>query len=242
MRSSALQLSLCTAVFFSACKHDEPVHTPGAPTAPDSFSTQGVPRETGPITAKPDETPTTGAAATQQPIVELPPASPIPPNPAFLPDITDPPDNPTTPEKVALGYLLFFDKRLSKDDSMACENCHHTDKAWTEGQALSAKVGGGMNTRNAPTVLNIGYHTSFYWDGRMPTLEAVCNAAWTGQIGAKPADVAAKLNANPNYRAHFMRAFGAPATDKNIPMAFASFLRAVGFQDAPLTALEMRIS
>ena len=43
-----------------------------------------------------------------------------------------------------------------------------------------------MNKRNAPTVLNLGFHTSWYWDGRMPTLEAVSNAAWKGQLGADP--------------------------------------------------------
>jgi cytochrome c peroxidase len=82
-----------------------------------------------------------------------------------------------------------------------------------------------MNKRNAPTMLNLGYHAEFYWDGRMPTLEAVSNAAWKGQLGADPATVAAKLNAIPVYKAHFQRAFGKDATAENVPQAFAAFLR-----------------
>src|SRR5215470_14955786 len=147
------------------------------------------------------------SAPAAEPSVQLPPAPPIPPTPPFLPTLEDPKENPTTPEKVALGYLLFFDKLLSKDRTMSCESCHHPELAWTEGKAVSPKVGGALNKRNAPTMLNIGYHTSFYWDGRMPTLEAVSKAAWTGQLGADPASVATGLNTNATYRAYFMRAF-----------------------------------
>jgi cytochrome c peroxidase len=168
----------------------------------------------------------------------LPTTPPIPPTPAFLPSVVDPPENPTTPEKVALGYALFFDKRISKDGSMACENCHHPDRAWTDGQPVSAKVGGALNTRNSPTMVNLAYHTSFYWDGRMPTLEAVSNAAWTGQLGAKPEVVAQTLNGIAGYRAHFRGAFGSDATTKNVPMALASFLRALKSGDAPWDKFE----
>ena len=51
----------------------------------------------------------------------------------------------------------------------------------------------------------------FSWDGRAPTLEAVSLAAWRGQLGADPAEVAKKLNAVPVYKALFTRAFSAPA-------------------------------
>jgi len=177
-------------------------------------------------------------APAAEPSVQLPPAPPIPPTPPFLPTLEDPKENPTTPEKVALGYLLFFDKLLSKDRTMSCESCHHPELAWTEGKAVSPKVGGAPNKRNAPTMLNIGYHTSFYWDGRMPTLEAVSKAAWTGQLGADPASVATGLNTNATYRAYFIRAFNSPATAENIPMALASFLRALKSGNAPYDKFE----
>src|SRR5690242_18371249 len=67
------------------------------------------------------------------PLVAIPPAPALPVAPAHLPPVEEPADNPTTPEKAYLGSMLFFDKRLSKDDSMACEGCHHIDKAYTSG-------------------------------------------------------------------------------------------------------------
>ncbi len=237
MRSVGFLVGFCALTCLQSCRHDEPVHTEALPAPPFGYAEDMTPRDSS-VTTTAFDVPSGPPPAKPAPKVDLPPAPPIPPTPAFLPDIQDPSDNPTTPEKVTLGYLLFFDKRISKDGTMACEGCHHTDKGWTEGQAVSAKVGGAMNTRNAPTMLNVGYFTSFYWDGRMPTLEAVCNAAWTGQLGAKPEAIAEKLNAVPPYRAYFLRAFDSDATAKNIPMALASFLRALKSGDAPWDKFE----
>jgi cytochrome c peroxidase len=167
------------------------------------------------------------------PKVELPPAPQIPLTPPPLSEPEDSKDNPTTAEKVALGHQLFFDPRLSKDDSKACVNCHLPDRGWTSGNATDAKVGGAMNKRNAQTVLNLAYHSAFYWDGRKPTLEAVSAAAWTGQLGADPAAIAAKLNANDVYNAEFHRAFKEEATSDNIPKALAAFLRALKNANSP---------
>src|SRR6266849_4765583 len=72
----------------------------------------------------------TAAADLAEALQKLPPAPPIPDTPIFLPAVEEPRDNPTTPEKVWLGYQLFFDKRLAKDGSMSCESCHHPDLAW----------------------------------------------------------------------------------------------------------------
>src|SRR5206468_2056295 len=82
------------------------------------------------------------------------PAPPIPETPPFLPAVEESQDNPTTPEKVALGYKLFYDKRLSRDGSMSCESCHHPDQAYTSGNPVDPRVGGSMNKRNAPTMEN----------------------------------------------------------------------------------------
>ncbi len=128
----------------------------------------------------------TAAADLAEALQKLPPAPPIPDTPIFLPAVEEPRDNPTTPEKVWLGYQLFFDKRLAKDGSMSCESCHHPELAWTSGNPTDPKVGGGANKRNAPTVENVAYYHSFYWDGRAPTMEAVSAAAWKGQLGADP--------------------------------------------------------
>lgn len=174
-------------------------------------------------------------SATPAPKVELSPAPALPALPKGLPELSSPAENPTTPEKAELGWKLFFDKRLSKDGSAACAQCHHVDKAFTSGAALDAKVGGAMNKRNAPQMYNLGYHTTFYWDGRVPTLEAVSLAAWKGQLGADPATVAKTLNAVPVYKALFDRAFGTTggATAENVPQALAAFFRALTSGNSP---------
>jgi cytochrome c peroxidase len=162
-----------------------------------------------------------------EPLVELSPAPPLPAAPLGAPEGSTPASNPLTAEKAELGWKLFFDPRLSKDGTQSCESCHHIARAYTSGAALDAKVGGAMNKRNAPQVLNLGSHPSFYWDGRAPTLEAVSAAAWKGQLGADPAASAQALNEVKGYKALFVRAFGEPATKENVPQALASFFRAL---------------
>ena len=168
-----------------------------------------------------------------EPQVELAPAPELPRAPLGLSPVKASAENPLTPEKAELGWKLFFDPRLSKDGTQACESCHHIEKAYTSGAALDAKVGGAMNKRNAPQMLNLGYHASWYWDGRAASLEAVSSAAWKGQLGADPATSAQALNQVPVYKALFVRAFGEPASPANVPMALASFLRALQSGNSP---------
>lgn len=178
------------------------------------------------------QTPPMQAAAPVPPPVELPAPPELPAVPLGLVEVRQPEDNPTTPEKAALGHLLFFEPRMSKDGSTGCVACHLIEKAYTSGRAVDTKVSGVVNTRNAPTMVNIGFHSTFYWDGRMPTLEAVSNASWKGQLGADPQVVAATLNGVPEYKALFQRAFGEDATADNIPKALAAWLRTLQSGDS----------
>ena len=204
--------ALCfAALLLAGCPKEVPPsdQTQAAPPPADAGTTQAA--------AEP--------APPSRPKVTLPPAPEVPLAPAHLSDVEDSKDNPTTAEKVALGHQLFWDPRLSKDGSMACAACHVPEKNWATSNPVDNKVGGAANKRHTPVVVNLAYHSSFYWDGRMPTLEAVCNAAWKGQLGADPAEVAARLDANDTYHALFQRAFNEGATPDNIPKAFAAFLR-----------------
>ena len=104
--------------------------------------------------------------------------------PAFKPprgledmEIPVPADNALTPGKIKLGEQLFFDKRLSKSKAMSCETCHVPEKGWTDGQKLSAKFDGSLNTRHTPTLYGAGYYSELYWDGRAKGLEAQILAA-----------------------------------------------------------------
>ena len=82
-----------------------------------------------------------------------------------------PPDNPQTPEKIALGQKLFFDGRLSVDGTVACSTCHDPTRAFTDGRPTSIGIKGRVGERNAPTILNALYNKTQFWDGRVKTLE-----------------------------------------------------------------------
>ena len=82
-----------------------------------------------------------------------------------------PESNRLTKEKVALGRRLFFDKRLSRDGTVACATCHAPKRAFSDGRAVARGVGGVEGTRNSPAIVNRGYGSLFFWDGRAKTLE-----------------------------------------------------------------------
>lgn len=79
--------------------------------------------------------------------------------------------NPLTRDKVALGRRLFFDKRLSRDGSLACATCHDPKRAFSDGRAVAIGISGAQGTRNSPALINRGYGAAFFWDGRAPSLE-----------------------------------------------------------------------
>ncbi len=136
-----------------------------------------------------------------------------------------PADNALTAEKAALGKTLFFDKRLSKDGSMSCQTCHVHEKAWSDGLDVSPKVDGSKNTRNSPSLYNVGYQPHFYWDGRAATMEGNVEAAWKSHMGGDPDGMAKALAGIPAYVAAFKMAFDAAPTGATIVQALTSFVR-----------------
>ena len=167
-------------------------------------------------------------------------ATPLPaPGPeAINQPMTIPADNPITMEKIALGKQLFFDKRLSKTGQMSCETCHVPEKGWTDGLPLSPKFDGSMNTRSSPTLLNVGFQKEWYWDGRAKTLEAQVLAAWKGQMGGDPDQVAMTLSGIEAYKTAFEKAMGGPPTADRIVKALASFVRTIKSENAPYDKYE----
>jgi cytochrome c peroxidase len=143
---------------------------------------------------------------------------------------TAPKENPPTPEKWALGQLLFWDARLSPAGTHSCETCHHPDKGWTDGLSVSKKADGKDNTRHSPTLYNVAYNQSFYWDGRAKTLEDQIKAAWDGQMGAKDkhAEVVKRIGELAGYKEAFKKAFGSETpTDDQVIKALATFVRSI---------------
>jgi cytochrome c peroxidase len=150
-----------------------------------------------------------------------------------LPPIVHPENNPTSPEKVALGAQLFVDKRLSGNGSMSCQGCHYRELGWTHGIAFSKRVDGQTNTRRSPPLYNVGHQTIWYWDGRSATMEAQTTAAWRNQMSADPAKIAEALNAIPAYKAQFNKIYGMDATGENIVRSLTAYLRTKNSDNSP---------
>jgi cytochrome c peroxidase len=170
-------------------------------------------------------------------IVEKPIGVPISVKvPLGLPPLPVPADNPVTAETVALGRKLFYDRRLSADNTISCANCHSPQLGFTDGRKHSTGVGGKVGTRNAPTVLNAAYGTAQFWDGRAASLELQA----AGPI-ANPVEMnqthevsVSKLSADPEYKSMFEAAFGpSPITITKVEKAIASFERTMISGNSP---------
>jgi cytochrome c peroxidase len=160
---------------------------------------------------------------------------------AFPTEIVQPPDNPTTPEKVELGRLLFFDPILSDDNTLSCAHCHHPHLGFSDGLPRSRgrggagagreRTGGIELTRGAPSLWNTVYNHRQFWDGRAAHLEEQARMVITTpeEVNADPAELVRELKAIPEYRALFDKAFGGKdgesITFKNVTYAIAAFQR-----------------
>lgn len=82
-----------------------------------------------------------------------------------------PADNPTTPAKVRLGKMLFFDSRLSSTGTVSCFSCHNVMEGGDDHRPVSIGVEAQRGGRNAPTVWNAAFLSVQFWDGRAATLE-----------------------------------------------------------------------
>ena len=79
--------------------------------------------------------------------------------------------NPTSPAKVKLGHALYFDKRLSKNNTISCNSCHNLSTSGVDNLSFSPGDAGENGGRNSPTVLNAALHSSQFWDGRAKDVE-----------------------------------------------------------------------
>jgi cytochrome c peroxidase len=144
-----------------------------------------------------------------------------------------------TSEKVALGKKLYFDVRLSVNNTQSCNSCHRLDDnlAGVDNLALSPGAHGKTGTRNAPTVLNAGWHVSQFWDGRADDLVEQAKAPILNPVEMAMPDemsVVKKLRAMEEYVASFRNAFPGvedAVTYQHLAEAIAAFERTLRTQD-----------
>ncbi len=166
-----------------------------------------------------------------------------PPKPPLgLPPVQWPEDNPYSAAKAELGRLLYFDTRLSSDGTISCASCHATEKAFTDGAAVSTGISGQKGGRSAPTVINRAYSTLQFWDGRAASLEEQAKGPIANPIemtAEKTADAAhatgvKRIRAVKDYEKRFEQVFGTrELTIDHIAKAIATFERTVYSGNAP---------
>ncbi|BBG66011.1 cytochrome c551 peroxidase [Hydrogenimonas sp.] len=147
-----------------------------------------------------------------------------------------PKNNRITPERIELGKFLYFDTRLSRDNTISCATCHNPALGWSDGEPKAVGIEGRRGPRNSPTVLNTAYQRHQFWDGRAKSLEEQA-------LGPIQADVemdmdldklVERLNGIKGYRELFEKAYpGEGITKDTIAKAIATFERTVVSTEAP---------
>ncbi|MEM1114118.1 MAG: cytochrome c peroxidase, partial [Pseudomonadota bacterium] len=139
-----------------------------------------------------------------------------------LPDFRD----GFTPLEIDLGRYLFFDPVLSVDGTVSCASCHKPDMGFSDGLGRSVGHGGDLLPRSAPSLWNMAFLKSFFWDGRATTLEQQAEGPlYDKHEMANTRDNLRKtLNAIPAYRALFAQAypydFRNPDADIQLPQVY----------------------
>ncbi len=139
--------------------------------------------------------------------------------------------SPGDAAQIALGKLLFFDPRLSRNHDVACNTCHPLDHAGVDHRATSLGSDGRAGTRNAPTVFNAALQVAQFWDGRAADLEqqvALPLLAPDEMAMLDAASVAEALRRIPGYASAFATAFPGEREPRDLPhvaRAIAAFER-----------------
>jgi cytochrome c peroxidase len=137
--------------------------------------------------------------------------------------------NPLTRAKIELGRQLYFDPRLSKDNSVSCASCHHPDNGYAKDTQFGVGVGGQTGNRNSPVAYNRILSSVQFWDGRAPSLEEQAKGPIANPIEmSNTHDVCVNcLGGIEGYKIQFERIFPDDLTIENVAKAIASFERAL---------------
>jgi Cytochrome c peroxidase len=148
-----------------------------------------------------------------------------------LPDQAPAPaDNPTTPAKVELGKMLYFDPRFSATGTVSCNSCHDVFLGGDDNRPVAMGVHGHQGSRSAPTVWNSAFNSVQFWDGRAATLEDQAKGPVVNpvEMGMKDLEFAMdRVRKIPGYKPYFEKAFGGkdPMTVDNAAKAVAAYER-----------------
>ena len=152
------------------------------------------------------------------------------------PDVPHPADNPDSTAKRELGKQLFFERRLSRSEQIACASCHDPDLGWADGRRLAIGHNRRVGDTNSPTVVNVGYLQEIFWDGRAASLEeqVIASLSDPREMAADPERAAARIANISGYAPLFSEAFGDSRVNaERIAAAVATFMRSLRFANTP---------
>lgn len=140
-----------------------------------------------------------------------------------------PPAPELSPGKVELGRRLFFEKRLSHDDTLSCAGCHDLGRGGTDRLPISIGIGGKVGAVNAPSVFNASLNFVQFWDGRAASLEEQAAGPVHNpvEMGSSWAEVSAKLKQDEAYRDAFRQHYPQGVNESAIVDALATFERSL---------------
>jgi len=153
-----------------------------------------------------------------------------------LPPPPIPPDNPQTTRKILLGKQLYFDTRLSQDNTISCATCHSPTMGWSDEGPTSKGIGNQMGGRRSPPASNSAYNPLQFWDGRSPSLEDQAKGPIQNPIemGNTHQVMIRTVNDIPGYVEEFKTVFGTgPITVDQVAQAIAAFERTIVTTDSP---------
>ena len=140
-------------------------------------------------------------------------------------------DNPLTVQGVKLGRMLFYEKMLSKDGSMACASCHLQEFAFSDTAQFSIGVEGKPGGRQAMAVFNMAWNENeFFWDGRAHLVrdQSLGPIQDPLEMNETLENVIAKLSASQTYKDQFIRAFGTDeVTSEKMSLAMEQFMNSI---------------
>ena len=161
---------------------------------------------------------------------ELPDYDPTPYelNYSYFPDPKLPEDNSLTVQKVQLGRMLFYEKKLSKGETQSCADCHLQVDGFSDIRQFSLGVDDLPGKRQAMGIFNMAWHNSgFFWDGRAPMLrdQALMPIQDPLEMNETLENAVAKVQAEKKYRFQFARAFGDDTvTSERMGLAMEQFM------------------
>ncbi|MFA7275113.1 MAG: cytochrome c peroxidase [Crocinitomicaceae bacterium] len=149
--------------------------------------------------------------------------------PDYFPKMIVPAGNEMNKTRIQLGKLLFFDKRLSIDESISCSSCHKPELAFADNLPVTPGVEGRLGNRNAPTLTNVGYNPVYLFDGFLETLEkqAVVPIEEHAEMAFNIVEITKRFASNKQYQKLAQKAYNRNLDPFVITRALATFQRSL---------------